>query len=233
MKEPSIIAGTDSELMPIKELGVVILCGGKSSRMGFPKHELWFGGKTFLQSVVASVSSVSCNVVAVFGHGESVPEFEFESEHVQVLFDERPDLGPLEGIRTGLAALAPHVPQAFVTSCDVPGLQPALVRTLASSLADHDAVVPTDGERIYGMTAVYRTSMFSKIDAIYASGASRRVSSLQAMARTRLMPIEELKHIDPRLDSFTNVNTPEQYFELLERNGLTCPTELAIRFSTE
>lgn len=226
-----MIADSDSGLTPGEGLGAVILCGGQSSRMKFPKHELWFDGKTFLQSVVESVSQAADVVTVVVAHGDDAPES--LPDDVQLLADERPNLGPLEGIRTALAMLESQVTHAFVTSCDVPKLRVTLVRRLFDLLEDYDAIVPMDGNRIYGMTAVYRTALHSKIDEIYASGASRRVSALQAMVNTRVVPMEELKQVDPDLDSFTNVNTASEYFELLRQSGLTCPPELAERLSDE
>ena len=217
--------------MSIDGLGAVILCGGRSRRMGFPKHELWFDGKTFLESVVERVSEVAQPVVVVVGHEESLPAA--LPDNVELLSDERSDLGPLEGIRTGLASLENRVSHAFVTSCDAPNLCSQLISKLFGLMGQHDAVVPNDGDRIYGMTAIYRTSVHAKIESIYASGVSRRVSSLQAAVNARTIPLEELKDVDPSLESFNNLNTVDAYFDFLKRHGMTCPRELAARLSTE
>jgi molybdopterin-guanine dinucleotide biosynthesis protein A len=213
--------------MSIDGLGAVILCGGRSRRMGFPKHELWFDGKTFLESVVERVSEVAYPVVVVVGHAESPPAV--LPDNVKLLCDERPDLGPLEGIRTGLASLEDRVSHAFVTSCDAPNLRPQLIRRLFDLMGQHDAVVPIDGDRIYGMTAIYRTLVCEKIESIYASGVSRRVSALQAAVNARLVSLDELKEVDPNLESFNNINTADAYFDFLKRHGATCPSELAAR----
>ena len=215
--------------MKIDGLGAVILCGGRSRRMGFPKHELWFDGKTFLQSVLERVSEVADPVVVVVGHAERPPAA--LPRNVQWLSDERPDLGPLEGIRTGLASLEDRVRHAFVTSCDAPNLRPELIKKLVELLGQHDAVVPKESERVYGMTAVYRTSVHQTIEDIYASGVSRRVSALQGVVNARVVSLDELKESDPGLESFTNVNTAEAYFDFLNRHGMTCPAELAARLS--
>ena len=215
--------------MSIDELGAVILCGGRSRRMGFPKHELWFDGKTFLESVVERVGEVAYPVVVVVGHAESPPAV--LPDNVKLLCDERPDLGPLEGIRTGLASLEGRVSHAFVTSCDAPNLRPQLIKRLFDLMGQHDAVVPIDGDRIYGMTAIYRTSVHAEIEDIYASGVSRRVSALQAAVNARTIPLDDLKDVDPSLESFNNINTVDAYFDFLKRHGATCPRELAARLS--
>jgi len=199
--------------------------------MGFPKHELWFDGKTFLQSVAQSVSEVAQPIVVVIGHGEEPPAA--LPDNVQLLRDERTDLGPLEGIRTGLVALEDQADHVFVTSCDAPNVRPQLIRKLTGLMGLHDAVVPHDGERIYGMTAIYRTAVHTKIEGIYASGVSRRVSTLQAAVNALAVPLNELKDVDAELESFTNVNTAEGYFSLLKRYGMTCPAKLAERLLAE
>lgn len=199
--------------------------------MGFPKHELWFDGKTFLESVAQSVDQVAQPIVVVIGHSEKPPAA--LPDNVRLLRDERADLGPLEGIRTGLAALEDRVDHAFVTSCDAPNLRPQLIRKLFRRMGQHDAIVPRAGDRIYGMTAIYRTAVHTKIEEIYASGVSRRVSTLQAAVNALAVPLDELKDVDPDLESFTNVNTADAYFSLLKRHGMTCPAELAERLRAQ
>lgn len=218
-----------NEHASLKPFGAVILCGGRSRRMGFPKHKLWFDGKTFLESVVERVSQVAQPVVVVVGHAEDPPNA--LPKNVELLRDERPDLGPLEGIRTGLACLEGRVRHAFVTSCDAPNLHPQLIRKLFDLLEQHDAVVPVDGDRIYGMTAIYRTSAYEEIERIYSLGASRRVSALQAMVNTRSIALEELKDVDPNIESFNNINTVDEYFDFLKRHSMVCPAELASRLT--
>ena len=197
--------------------------------MGFPKHKLWFDGKTFLESVFERVSQVADPVVVVVGHAERPPTD--LPKNVQCLSDERADLGPLEGIRTGLANLEDRVPHAFVTSCDAPNLRPELIGKLVDLMGQHDAVVPRENDRIYGMTAVYKTSAHRSIEDISASGISRRVSALRAAVNARDATLDNLEDVDPGLDSFTNVNTAEAYFDFLKRHGMTCPAELAARLS--
>ena len=40
---------------------------------------------------------------------------------------------------------------------------------------------------------------------------------------------EELRVVDPELDTLTNVNSAEDYFRLLKRFGQQCPEELLQR----
>src|SRR6266478_2297357 len=104
--------------------GGIILCGGRSTRMGSPKALLPFGPETMLQRIVRILATVVSPIVVVAAVGQSLPELPAD---VTVTRDEREDRGPLEGLRAGLKALPSAIDAAYVTSCDVPLLVPGFV----------------------------------------------------------------------------------------------------------
>ena len=222
---------------PVEGLAAIVLCGGASSRMGFPKRDLWFDGQTFLQRVAQRASTVCGPLICVGAHGAAdqaalaalVAHGRLPVGTVLV-HDETAALGPLESIRVGLAAAEPHASHAFVTSCDVPNLQPDLIRTLASLVASHEAVMPIRGKRFYGMTAIYQTAVHRRIATMLSEpDCHGRVSDIRLIAKTRTVALDDLRVADSQLDSFTNINTADHYFDLLQRSGLECPGELAAR----
>src|SRR6202789_1895842 len=89
----------------------IVLCGGKSTRMGAPKATLPFGPETMLQRVVRLLSGVVSAIVAVAAREQVLPEL---PEDVIVTRDEREAKGPLEGLRAGLTALPGSVDAAYV-----------------------------------------------------------------------------------------------------------------------
>lgn len=207
----------------IKNLGVVILCGGRSQRMGIDKSQLVFGNKSFLECIVDRVGEVSDQIVVVRNSKEiPVPQL---SENVLWERDEHPNFGPLEGIRVGLRRLAGVVDYAFVTSCDVPLLKPLLIRNLFDRLDDFPAIVPVDRHRVYGMTAIYRTDLHLQIESRIRAGQLRVSELADALGALRIST-ETLLEVDPTLDSMTNVNSAADYLQLLERFGQTCPAQI-------
>ena len=63
-------------------VGGVVLCGGRSSRMGRPKASLPFAGETMLARVVGVLGGVVSPVVVVAASGQDVPQLtRFESFH--------------------------------------------------------------------------------------------------------------------------------------------------------
>src|SRR5262245_27673434 len=119
--------------------GGIVLCGGKSSRMGRPKATLPFGPELMLQRVVRLLGEVVEPIVVVAAPGQELPPLPAD---VQIARDEREGRGPLEGLSAGLATIAGRAHAAYVTSCDVPLLVPAFVRRLIDLLGKHEIVVP-------------------------------------------------------------------------------------------
>src|SRR4051812_47103723 len=99
----------------------IVLCGGRSSRMGRAKAWLPFGPELMLQRVVRLLSELSPRVV-VAAPGQEVPGL---PDSVEIVRDAREGLGPLQGLAAGLAALAGKADVAYLSSCDVPFLLPS------------------------------------------------------------------------------------------------------------
>src|SRR5262245_64236372 len=104
--------------------GGIVLCGGRSTRMGSSKALLPFGPELMLQRVVRLLSQVVSPIVVVAAPGQEIPPLPAD---VILTRDEREGRGPLEGLLAGLTAIAPHADAAYATSCDVPLLVSGVV----------------------------------------------------------------------------------------------------------
>ena len=93
-------------------VGGIVLCGGKSTRMGTPKAALPFGDETMLQRVVRLLGTVVSPIVVVAARDQSLPRL---PDAALVTRDEREAKGPLEGIRAGLSALPDSTDAAYIT----------------------------------------------------------------------------------------------------------------------
>jgi molybdopterin-guanine dinucleotide biosynthesis protein A len=63
---------------------------------------------------------------------------------------------------------------------------------------------------------VYRIESLARIETLLAQGESR-LTALCAQLRTRAIPVDRLRLVDPQLESLINVNCPEEYIELRNR----------------
>jgi molybdopterin-guanine dinucleotide biosynthesis protein A len=187
--------------------GGIVLCGGKSTRMGVPKATLPFGPETMVQRVIRLLGTKVSPIVAVAAAEQTLPPL---PAGVIVTRDEREARGPLEGLLAGLKALPESVEAAYVTSCDVPLLVPAFVEHMLDLLGDHDiAVMEIDGFT-HPLSAVYRRSVLPHVESLLAQDRLRPVFLFDAVKTRRVSP-DEMRTVDPDLSTLRNLNTREDY----------------------
>jgi molybdopterin-guanine dinucleotide biosynthesis protein A len=119
-------------------LGVIILTGGRSSRMGVDKAELlWDGRRAVDRLVDVAAKSGATRTLTVGGRGYGLPW----------IADATPGGGPMSGVMTGLAALeAAGCCRALVLAVDAPTLTVAdlepLLRAPGPGAAYEDLNLP-------------------------------------------------------------------------------------------
>jgi molybdenum cofactor guanylyltransferase len=213
--KPAIIQHLEANLQMIK--GAIILCGGKSSRMGRDKATLPFGPEQMLERVVRLMSEVlePTNIVVV-----AAPEQELTKlpAAVAVARDLHKDRGPLEGLAAGLRQLAGRAGAVYATACDVPLLRPAFVARMFELLGDHEIAVPRDGEHHHPLAAVYRATVLPHVERLL-SADRLRPRFLFDEVNTREVSVEELRSIDPDLATLQNLNYPADYEAALSAAG--------------
>ena len=195
--------------------GGIVLCGGKSTRMGSSKALLPFGSETMLQRVVRLLAEVVEPIVVVAAAAQDLPPLPSD---VIVTRDEREARGPLEGLRAGLKALRPSIDSAYVTSCDVPLLVPDFVRQMIELARDHDiAVMEIDGFT-HPLSAVYRRATLPFVEDLLARDRLRPAFLFEAVNTRRVRP-EEMT-ADPELRTLRNLNTRDDYERALADAGI-------------
>jgi molybdopterin-guanine dinucleotide biosynthesis protein A len=197
--------------------GGIVLCGGKSTRMGSPKALLPFGPETMLQRVVRLLATVVSPIVVVAAPEQTLPEL---PASVVITRDEREGRGPLEGLRAGLKALPREVDVAYVTSCDVPLLVPGFVQRMLELLGEHDVAVMEIDTCPHPLSAVYRRSTLPSIEALLAADRLRPVFLFEAVKTRRVTPVE-LASADPGLLTLRNLNNRADYLEALSSAGFS------------
>ena len=193
----------------------IVLCGGKSTRMGSSKALLPFGSETMLQRVVRLLGEVVSPIVVVAAADQDLPAL---PRDVIVTRDERDARGPLEGLRAGLKALPPHVDAVYVTSCDVPLLIPNFVRQMLELAHGYDiAVMEIDGFT-HPLSAVYRRATLPFVEDLLAKDRLRPAFLFELVKTRRVQP-EEMT-ADPDLRTLRNLNPREDYERALADAGL-------------
>jgi molybdopterin-guanine dinucleotide biosynthesis protein A len=193
--------------------GGIILCGGRSSRMGRPKAWLPFGDELMLPRIVRIVRGVVDPVVVVAAPGQDVPAV---PPGVEIIRDEIEGKGPLGGLAAGLAAIEGAVDAVYLSSCDVPFLKGEFVERVlsflspVSGLLTPEVAVPRINDYFHPLAAAYRVSVLPQVHELLAADRLRPVFLFDAVP-TRIVEPHELADVDPGFRSLQNLNTPDEY----------------------
>jgi molybdenum cofactor guanylyltransferase len=182
--------------------------------MGRDKASLPFGGETLLARVVRLVREAADEVVVVAREGQALPDG-FDRQAVR---DPAEGFGPLAGIAVGLRHTAAD--RAFVIACDAPFLRPAVIGRLLELSHGYDAAVPLVGGHPMTLAAVYSASVAPVAEQL-VTARELRVRGLLDRIRVRTVLPEELRDVDPALETFRTCHTPEDYAAALRDAGLS------------
>jgi molybdopterin-guanine dinucleotide biosynthesis protein A len=185
--------------------------------MGRSKAWLPFGDEHLLQRVVRLVSTAVDHVAVVAAPGQELPPLP-----ASVVLARDPVLGkgPLQGLAAGLAALPHEVELAYATATDVPFLHPEWIGRLVALVGEHDMAIPFCDGYHHPLAALYRRATVLPAVLILLAADRLRPVFLMETVSTRVVVAEELRVIDPRLETLRNLNTPEDYEAALRDDDL-------------
>lgn len=196
----------------------IILAGGTSRRMdGRNKAFLELDGQPLIEIVIERVAQVCAEVLVAAG--DAAP---YAGLGVPVVADRFPGVGVLGGLHAGLEAAAYDL--ALAVGCDMPFLNPDLLRAFARWAEGFDAVVlryesplssppqagGIEGRYIEPLHAAYRRTCLPAMETAIRAG-ERRIASFFPHVRVRYVTPAEIGPIDSDLRSFRNVNTPQEW----------------------
>ena len=209
--------------------GGLILCGGRSSRMGHDKATLRMGGETLLERVLARMRQVAGPVVVSLAAGAEPPPL---PPGVLTSSDERPEEGPLFGLLAGFRALAGRAEQLVVMPVDMPFLTVPWLERLVAGLAGHRACLFRWQEFDNALTAAYRLDLLPKLERLVAE-ERRRPMFLKEGEPTRVISVEEhwLEEREP--PPLMDVDTPEDYRRALLLEGIGNPAGAPVTVELE
>lgn len=185
----------------IADCTAVILAGGDSRRMGSDKAGLMLDGQTLLQRVIATMRLLFPLLIV------SVRQPRPDIDLPQVCDGQADEAaGPLAGLVASLDRVT--TPWSFVVACDMPFLKPQVVELLARSRAAHQAVVPVVAGHPQALAAFYAGSC---LEQMRASLLTQDRSLRGVLRKLDVCYVDQagLLEADPRLDSFFDLDTPQ------------------------
>jgi molybdenum cofactor guanylyltransferase len=181
-----------SASMPMLKIAGVVLCGGRSSRMGTDKSRLEYGGLPLYEHMRHTLRLAGIENVFLSGPGG--------------IQDVLPGRGPLGGMHACMHAMAGQFSHALFVPTDMPLLTAAQLRNLAWH--------SSDAEALYYLEQVFplRLSLSSQTRGKLALQLMAEIESRRSIKNfIRSLQTDSLPTGQSDLESFANINTPQEW----------------------
>jgi len=171
--------------------------------MGRNKALLPVAGRPMIRSLILSLMPVSREVIVSVSDEARREELRRAlPAGIRVVYDERPDQGPLMGIYAGLIASGTDV--NLVVACDIPEVDPGFVTEMRSHAAGHDVVAAVDAKgRANALLAMYRKSVIPLVKKQLDEGR-KKVVLFYPRCRVKYVPLRDAAW-------YRNINTMDDY----------------------
>ena len=187
-----------------ESFSVIILAGGFGRRLGRDKATCVAGGRPLLHWSALAAAQVSDDIVVARRPDQQFPPLSGVEWRETV--DHRHDRGPLAGLEAALPLIEHEL--AVAVACDMPLLRPELLRAVTHACAGVEIAMPRLDGVAQPLLAGYRLSVVPHATRLL-NGGEGRIRALLPLVEHRLLEVDELRIHDPELESFTNVNRPE------------------------
>ncbi len=140
---------------------LLLLAGGKSSRMGTNKAELIYQGQTFVKTLLSKAKALGIEQIYISG---------FKEDGITTVWDIYPEQGPIGGIHACMKQV--KTPYCIVIPVDVPQIPTKVLEKLIefhekneSRAAEHELpVLIKHGERRENLIGIYPVQMADYIE---------------------------------------------------------------------
>lgn len=186
----------------MRDVSIAVLAGGKSRRMGQNKSFVLLNGRPMIEHILDQLATLALPTFIVTNEPEAYARYE-----VPLVPDIVRDRGALGGIYTALRWSSTSC--VLCAACDMPFLNSVLLRQLIEHQTGYDAVVARLSGIWQVFPGVYSHACLPILEASLRAGKLQ----LQAILNTlQICPLEidEVQLYDPLLQSFVNLNTPNE-----------------------
>ncbi|MDG6222306.1 MAG: molybdenum cofactor guanylyltransferase [Candidatus Bathyarchaeota archaeon] len=186
----------------------IILAGGFSRRFGSDKGLVLLKNKPLVRHVIDNVSTVVDEILVVVSSEQQKINFEpIVGENTKIIIDEDESQSPLIGTITGFSVATGNF--SVLLPCDAPLVSTKVVQLLFELSYDKNAVIPRwPSGYLEPLQAVYRTepTLIAAKKALLQKHLDMR-SMIENLNQIRYISTVALQQLDPKLNSFFNVNT--------------------------
>ena len=184
--------------MEFKNLSLLVVAGGRSSRLGQDKRFVEVGGVALLENILRKAAAVDFAEKFLCVE-EKLPALETLSKNfgAKLLVDKIHDAGPMAGLANGLGRI--KTDWALAISTDMPFLDFEILKPLMNHSTPAQAIIPEVGGRRQMLAAFYRRELAEIFMRELANGQRK------LFAAVKKIPHELIKISGA--ENFFNVNT--------------------------
>jgi len=187
----------------------IILAGGKSRRMaGVNKALLNIGNDRIIGRVRDVVLQILPRTILI----TNTPE-DYAFLGLPMFPDIIPNAGSLGGLYTGLNHCESQF--GFLVACDMPFLNPGIIRGMIGLVEDYDVVIPCIHSRLEPLHAIYSKKCIPFVQDLLLK-ASLRILDLFDQVKVKKVSEEFLAKFDPEFRFIMNVNSPNDLQKAIE-----------------
>lgn len=186
----------------------IILCGGKSSRMGRPKPWLTLAGETLLARAVRVAKPCVSQTLVCAAPRQRLPPVSFAFKRVNDIYQHG---GPLAALQAALALVDErNFESAVVLAVDMALVNTVILQHMIQLLRPQDeAVIPLSDGHLQPLCAVYRPRARRIIAEL--TGTNRSMHAWVDRLAVRTWSEEEIRPLAGGQPIFASLNTPEEY----------------------
>lgn len=198
-------------------VSAVILAGGLGIRFGSYKPLFTVLGRTILEHLESRIEGLYGEVVVVAGTELQQRQIRERLGQTNVIADQIAGIGPLGGILTG--ACHTHREYCQILPVDSPLPIREVLQQLLASVRGFEGAVPMwkDG-RLEPLHGVYKVETAAReAERLIREGRRSVISLVRSISNVRYVDIDELRGLDPDLDTFANLNTREDLEKIVSK----------------
>ncbi|HHU33458.1 MAG: molybdenum cofactor guanylyltransferase [Zhaonellaceae bacterium] len=182
---------------------LIVLAGGKSSRMKTNKAFLPIGNAPLIETIIHKLRDSFQEIIVVTNDAPLYSHLK-----VRTITDIIPKQGPLSGIHAGL--IASKFNYSFILACDMPFVNAPLSSYLVRQAEGCDVVVPVISGFYETTCAVYSKNCLPYIESNLKRGV-RKVLDFYRNVKVLAVYEKELSRYCKVDQAFLNLNTPHDY----------------------
>lgn len=186
--------------------------GGQNSRMGGNvKGLLKINEVTFLEQIVGVLEDFSTIYLSVNKRFSSEEIKKYEEMGLSVIVDIYDDIGPMGGMYSSLKNCKEDY--LFITACDMPFINKDLINELQANIKNNiDVVLFSKNKLLYPLGAIYSKNVLSSMKELIDN---KEYKPLKLIRNSNFLELL-LEDTDLSDDVFKNINTPEEYEQLIK-----------------